>query len=550
MSASNLINIYDQFHSCIRDIFTHAKREKKLSALNLEMDRLIIPHLFKDFTKGHPDLNEWDCEKWVLGMKDLHLSILSFLLHKDVTLYKVYTMGTPEKQQELLTLFKRMIQLSMMSETIEKVSCYLVKQEVNLHSIKAKQTNLILNISNYKDPKNLANLLDLLRYKQFRDSIIGKISSSLTKVDLGDFLDESGFKIDIISDFCDEYLNKKNSISLLDLIMNYDLTGNVYIKDAFDKQVKNYVSTLIKHSDLLQEYMGIVDEKYNNETKNCFKETMKVIKVSDQDDFIALSKANKNPVKISWDLNAVFEQIEKNPKEYNSRHVEVRLRSIIALIIEKFVGIVSLPVEEKVSMVNSFINQNITKIENMDTFSYDAEKNPMDRAKLQKIIKDEVSSVFDIKEYPELVELDNIKNDFIQTMKNVMKLDFTSVKKEEFTIFTETCNRIMEQNINFKLIITKLLEEKNISKLFKIFESFSKYTLNEEVKTSISTACSKHISQLISFDSDSEGLEKTKRVASMLAKSLDFIVYYILYIRNKKIENQRIVKTKTINIAR
>lgn len=550
MSIVNLINLYKQFHTCVHDIFTYAGRQKKLSELNTDIDRLIIPHLFKSFTKTHPDLNDWNDEKWVIGMKDVHMSILSFLLHKDVTLYKVYTMGTAEKQEELLSLFKKMIQLSMMSETLEKVSSYLVKQEVDIHSIKAKQTNLILNIGNYKDPKNLANLLDLFRYKQFRDSIISKISSSLTKVDLGDFFDESGFKLEIISEFCDEYLNRKNSNSLLDLIMHYDLSGNVYIKESFDKKVKEYVTVLIKHSDLLREYMDIIDEKYNNEKKNRFKETMKIIKVSDKEDFIALSKENKNPVKISYDLNSLSDLVKKNPKEYNSRHVEVRLRSIIALVIERFIGMVSLPVEEKVSLVNGFINENITKIENIDTFSYDSNKGPTDRTKLQEIIKNEFSSIFSTEEHPELLELDGIKKDFIKTIKNIMNLDFTSVKKEEFNIFTETCNKIMEQNINFKVVIVKLLEEKNISKLFNILESFSKYNLNEEVKSSISTSCSKHISQLISFDSDSEGLEKTKKVASVLAKTLDFIVYYILHIRNKKIENQRIVKTKTISIAR
>lgn len=542
---------YLRLYDCIYSIFEQRGRLNKLLPINMKEDQFVIHKLVNTFINNNSEYRNWDDDKWIKSLYSFNLCVTSFLFKRNVTLGKIYEMADDSKRKDIVSIFRSLVVKTDMIETIEKAATCFVKEEIDLENIKTKQTDLLLNIGDYKNPKNLANIIDLLRFKRFRDSIVNNILSSAGKIGLLELIDESSKpNYEYISNILEKYCTAKNSTFIIDLIMNWKITGEVFMKNELYSRVKLYVNDLIKHSDVLNTYTRTINENYKkDDIRPAFKETVRLTPIDDSKNFIEIINENKNPFKFDFDFGKLIEKVTNGKtRKFTLQQFERRLMILVCAVVEKFSVIISLPVEEKVSYVNNLIKSQISNIEQSDIFSY-TPRPDINKTNYAQEMKETVKNTLKIaiQDDKTLKELPKIREDFLLILKHLKDLDYETINSKDFNIFQNFIQRVIDNADQLKAVLIRFGNQDLLRSLLDTTLNYFNINMIEKTKEIVFNQWEVFINSLI--QEEDIDISQIRNIGSKAGKIMDILVFNIMRLMNKKVETKKIVR-KVNNVAR
>ena len=563
MSSEQEINLYKNLYLSIYDIFERKGKKEKLKPLNLEHDKLFINVIFREVVKPKEDFTSWDDEKWVESMKIPEICLLSFLYKKNINLHYIYNLTSNEElKQNMLSSYKNLVRVVKLLESMEEATNLFVDTSVDLEKIKNKKLELVLNIKNYKEPKNLANFIDLLYHKQFRESIVNGILSGINSIDidsLKEFKETPIAYLDSIEELC----TMDNISTCLIFLMSLDLKGDVFANESLYNMVKNYIHEINKNSEQIQRLFKNIDEK----VKNCsvvYKNKINLIILDNKKDFILELKNSKNKASLTTDLLTNFNTFNDGQYiKFTTVDLIKRIREIIFLVIQTVMELSSLPNEEKVNKLNDFIKtyiiSNIEDNEEVGSINIDKEnefifldKNTdSDFSSIKKDIsnkiKETVKELFEsLNNVEDIKELIRIKNEFVENMKCLPQLDFSKISKDEFNIFYNLTVKIFKKPEQVKFLLIKFLNADIIKKNIYNFENDSGIHINPEIKEKIGNKSLQALQEIIDSLLGLKDLTNIEKFATVLAKMVDYGLYYVLKLKSSNIKTNIVKQKKTV----
>lgn len=563
MSSEQEIKLYKNLYLNILDIFERKGKKDKLKPLNLEHDKVFINIVFREAVKPEEDFTSWTDEEWVESMKMPEICLLSFLYKKNINLYYIYNLTSNEELKEnMLDSYKNLVSMVKLLETMEQAPNLFVDKSVDIEKIKNKKLELVLNIKNYKDPKNLANFIDLLYHKQFRESMLNGILSGINSIDIDSLKEFKETQIPYL-DSIEELCTTDNISTCLIFLMSLDLKGDVFANESLYNFIKNYIHEVNKNSDQIQRIFKNVD----NIVKDCpvvYKNKINLIVLDNKKDFIQELKNSKNKAALTTDFLTNFNTF--NDSQYiKFTRVDLikRIREIVFLVIQTVIELSSLPNEEKVNKFNDFIKtyivSNIEDDEEFGSIKIDKENEliSLDKNKetdfgsikkgLSNKIKETVNELFmSLNEVEDIKELIQIKNEFIETMKCLPTLDFSNISKDEFNIFYNLTVKIFKKPEQAKFLLIKFLNADIIKKNIYNFENESGIHINKEIKEKIGQKSLETLQEIVDSLLGLKDLTNIEKFVTLLSKMIDYGLYYVLKLKSSNVKTNIIKEKKTI----
>ncbi|QKE44582.1 hypothetical protein Yalta_135 [Yalta virus] len=558
MSSEQEIILYQKFYEVVEDIFKEKNLLNKLSPLNIEKDKLFIGIVFRSISSSDddPDFMNWNDDEWIDSMEYPEIYFLSFLFKKQLTIRKIYNIApSTELKHKLLNKYKNLVRMVKFLESLEKAKKLFIDTSVDLEEIKNKQLQIALNIRNYKDPKNLANIIDLMYHKQFRDNILENIVKGVDKIDvsmLKGFLENDQTSL---SSLIENYCTQDNIRKLLIFLMKIDIKGDVFVNEQIYNNVKNYMHGVIKNSDQVQKLLNDIEQLVMNAPVS-YKNKINVIVLDTTKDIIKECSNSTNKVVFNKDLIASFDSFSNGEYvKFKSIDLIRRIRDFIFICIQKIIEISALPKEEKVTIFNKYIREYfIDQIENDDDFimvdKKKLEKNTtsdpnVDKSMTQKMKEMLRDLVKCISEDDDLRELVAIKDMFVETLKYLIQIDFSNINKDDFNIVYNLTKKISSKPNQLRFLFIKLLNTDGFKNILNKFEEDSSLKLNTKIKKQIGDKTLIILKDIIDSLVDVTVLKDLEKYIFFIAKVIDYVLYYVLKIKSVNLK-PLIVKQRVV----
>lgn len=555
MSSKQELILYEKFYLSIKDIFVRKGIEKKLSPFNIDQDKIIIGAVFRVISKNeNDDFANWTEAEWIESMEVPEIYMLSFLYKKQLTIKKIYNMTTNvDLKASLYSNYKNLVTMVKFLESLEKASNLFIDTSIDIDKMKNKQLQIALNIRNYKDPKNLSNLIDLLYHKQFRDNLLQNILNGIDKVDLSVLKSLSDINIPY-SELIDTYCTQDNTAKIFLFLMKFEIKGNVYVNKNLYNVVRNYINEVIQNSDQIQRLFSHLED-LSKESSIPFKNKINVVIVDNTQDFVQECNACTNKLVFEKDIITSFESFHNGEYvRFKSIDLIKRIREIIFIAVQKIMQFSSLAKEDKVSILNEYIKKYIISNLNDDEDFIFIDKENIQIPNIPTFLKDEFSLkirslikelVESLNNDEEIKELINIKNEFIEIMKYVTQLDYSTIDKSEFNIVLNLVNKIFKKPNQLKFLIIKFLNAEIIKKYISNFEKDSSIKVNPELKEKLTSKMVTGLKELIDILVNSQDLGDLEKFVVLIAKAVDYVLYYTLKLKSSDIK-PKVVKQKMV----
>lgn len=558
MSSEQEIILYKKFYSAVEDIFRKKNLLNKLQPLNIEKDKLFIGVIFRSISKPDedPDFMNWNDEQWIESMEYPEIYFFSFLFKKQLTIRKIYNMTSDsELKINLFNSYKNIVRMVKFLESLEKAKKLFIDTSVNLEEIKNKQLQIALNIKNYKDPKNLANIIDLMYHKQFRDNIIENIVKGIDKIDVSVLKGLSEGEDTNFIGLIEKYCTQNNIRKLLIFLMKIDIKGDVYVNEQLYNKIKNYMHEVIKNSDQIQKLFSDI-ENIVADANIPYKNKLNLIVLDNTKDIVKECNASTNKVKFNKDIISSFDSFSNGEYvKFKSIDLIRRIRDLIFIVIQKVVEISALPKEKKVIMFNKYVKEYfIDNIENdQDFVTLDKtrlnksieENNNSDKPitqKLKGLLKDLLNS---LSEDDDLNELFLLKDEFLETVKYMVKIDFTKIDKSEFNVVHNLAIKLLTKPNQLRFLLIKLLNADVFKRFITKFEEDSSLKINPDMKKQIGDKALKVIQDIVEALVDMTITKDFEKYIIFIAKVVDYALYYILKLKSVNLKPS-VVKQKMI----
>lgn len=556
MSSEQEIILYEKLYSAIKDIFNRKGLANKLNPLDIEQDKILISIIFRSIsTTNNEDFVNWSDIEWIESMKVPEICMLSFLYKKQLTLHKIYNMtSNSELKEGLLKAYKNLVNMVKFLESLEKASNLFIDTSVDIDKIKNKQLQIALNIKNYKDPKNLANIIDLLYHKQFRDNVIKNFLKGIDKVDLSvlkSFAEENVSYSSLI----EKYLTQNNITKILIFLMKIDIKGDVFATKKLYDVIKEYINKVVKYSDQIQKLFNHIEETVSD-CEVPYKNKINLILLDNTKDFIQECNNSKNKITIAEDIFSSFDSFNKGEYvKFKSIDLVKRIIAIIFIFIQKVMEFASLPKDEKVVLFNEYLKKYvISNLDNDEDFIMLDKDFINDKGDDSKCLKTELSLklkelirelVDSIAEDEDIKDIIAIKNEFLDTLKYVTQLDFSNIEKKEFNIINNLVEKLFKKPGQLKFLIIKFLNADIIKKYVSKFEEDSSIRINSEIKKKIADKSMFALKELVNLLVESKDLQDLERFVLFVSKGIDYLFYYALKLKSSDFK-QKIVKQKKV----
>jgi hypothetical protein len=598
---SNNSFYYNEFVDCIIKIFKKYNKEKYLYELNINKDLCILSTVFlepNEHIKEH--YLSWNDKLWIESTKYIRLGLLSFLYKNKASLYKIYTLLEEDEINQciLLEKYKNLYKDLMANKNLSSIQNYIIQENVELDEIERKKYYLILNIKNFKNPKFVAYLFDILTYKVFRQNIFKYLLNNLKKIQQ----DNTNNKISIdeitkIENECetmfikdlDKLIENGFFYSLCNFIMFLDFGKNkqICVNTVFQKKINDYIKDVLEKSSKIHTYLDILIAN-NKDAEVVFRSDITIVTVSEdvtsksELNYYINTKSSKFEEKYKNSNNILIEEIDfdkayneafvkKNKIKYNKRDFLNRIIHILYLGVEYITLLPKNDLKSKLEYINQLV-QNMFKtfyseVDEEDEFSL---KEIISDIKQNGIIKNN-SEAIDNKEM--LTEINIFINNFLKEilnnteinetnlayLKNIFKISIeklniyklkTDVK--DFNVFSELFEKIIENKDIFKILMVEILQEKHISNFINILERVTLFRLNVLCKKKIIEIMLSFVKQIINFiqiNNEKEYLNNAKMMLFM-GKILD--KFYIIAKNFSQIseDNRNVKKVVKYNTLR
>lgn len=459
-----------------------------------------------------------------------------------------------ELKEGLLKAYKNLVNMVKFLESLEKASNLFIDTSVDIDKIKNKQLQIALNIKNYKDPKNLANIIDLLYHKQFRDNVIKNFLKGIDKVDLSvlkSFAEENVSYSSLI----EKYLTQNNITKILIFLMKIDIKGDVFATKKLYDVIKEYINKVVKYSDQIQKLFNHIEETVSD-CEVPYKNKINLILLDNTKDFIQECNNSKNKITIAEDIFSSFDSFNKGEYvKFKSIDLVKRIIAIIFIFIQKVMEFASLPKDEKVVLFNEYLKKYvISNLDNDEDFIMLDKDFINDKGDDSKCLKTELSLklkelirelVDSIAEDEDIKDIIAIKNEFLDTLKYVTQLDFSNIEKKEFNIINNLVEKLFKKPGQLKFLIIKFLNADIIKKYVSKFEEDSSIRINSEIKKKIADKSMFALKELVNLLVESKDLQDLERFVLFVSKGIDYLFYYALKLKSSDFK-QKIVKQKKV----
>lgn len=566
---------YKEFVDCIIKIFKNYNKEKYINELNINKDLSLLNSVFLEpinYIKEH--YLSWDDQLWVESTKYIKLGLLSFLYKNKASLYKIYTLveNNHVNQCILLEKYKNLFKDLMANKNLSSIQNYIIQENIELDEIEKKKYYLILNIKNIKNPKFVAYLFDIITYKTFRKNIFKYLLNNIKKIN-PDNNATNGINIDEITKIENDYENifikdfdklidngLLYSISNFIMFIDFGKNKQICVHKHIQEKVNDYIKDVLEKSSKMHIYLDKLINKNKNAEKIFKSDTSLVIISEDVSSKTELNyylntKTNKfeeayrnsnNIILEEIDFDAAYDEVfnKKNLIKYNKRDFITRITNIIYLLIEYIAVLPKNDIKTKLEKVNLLIQNgfktffNSNEEENNQELIIDIKKNGIFTNSSEYINKEE--TLIEINKY-----IDNILNELSKnpetTQEHVLYIkklfedcinklriykDITNIN--DFNVFSELIEKIIENKYTFKLLILEILQEKHILNFINIIEKITLFKLNNLCKVKVVELLLNFIQQIIQFiniNNEKEYLNNTK-ILIFLGKLLD--KFYII----------------------
>lgn len=234
-------------------------------------------------------------EDFVKAMLSIPLSIFSAFYKRKLSLYELYRLSDSKDKEMILKHFRDIYTSCDQKRTISKLKLSIYEDLDNSETAK-KKLSYLFKMSEFKTPKYLAALIDVLAYKDIRDTLF---NSFVTEKNLDiDFLffkpeanensEEKDEKSSLPNDetpqkfierFIEKIINEKYIEKLIQACMQVNITGDIFIKQGLKNSIDNYITEILKESSMIKKYFMNLENQYKSKASNelpKFKETLKV----------------------------------------------------------------------------------------------------------------------------------------------------------------------------------------------------------------------------------------------------------------------------------
>lgn len=557
----SLISLYKLFVSNITKILTNENKQQYLHNLDIERDRDIIIRFFLEVDKKP----EWTNDDWINSMSNIKLGILSFLFKNKITLGDVYNFSNNNMEKMmLLESYKLLVNKIISINQITNINISVLKEQQKVADLNKKQIYLYLNFKNFKNPKFLAYLFDLMADKDVRNNLFSSVLKGNHEINLKEIIPQISDGKHTLEECIDKILKNNYIDFIIDFIMNIDVCGDIVIPKKLYQYIMEYKNELISNSIILQNFLKKHDGRkstfHSRVTLKIIETTISIRKGDDAPDLLMQAYLSSNNIDISTiDFDFVLKKIN-NPNykpNYNSKNINERIVEIICFILEGVYINMQKPTSEKNLIINSLIKKFIN---NQNIFEFSDEiKNEINKENIFNI------SNFDKKEDIKQL-LQEIKSTLLENLKLtteeviVLKSILEDIAKLEILIKSQDIKNLSNFN-HISTILEKIKNNQNLIKSFilelikpiymnhiiKFLESKTIFKTNKVLKEKIIESFLfflKEISMMI--QSSAENIIEYNQFITFIGKICDKVFFFILKFKSKS-NNQSIVQyTKVI----
>lgn len=519
----------------LRNVYMKKYPNAILNIIDITKDKLIINnHLLKGI-KNTINLSD---ETIVEHFKTVSLGLFSVFRKRGITIYDIYRIADEKVKNIIIHHFKNIYTTCQIKNSISKLKTSLIV-ELNESSEIKRKLGLVLNFNQFKSPKYLAAILDLLAYKNMRTKLFELLIFSRKKITM-DFLYSDGVELtdeenefndmpNINSDCLEEYFEnliqdciKENYFdNMLQAFMLMSPKGRIFVRESDKNKTDGFINTIMKESQLLNKWFDNNENRFKSSSfkGKSFKESIIVEVVPDDtkitSEFInsyndslklldlkldeALDSINNN-ITISFTKRQVVKRLlflfyyiltrllqfyndnianEKNSK-INIKNPNEKIKNIYNneyIDLRKYINEDYMEIIEKITTTGFFTeNENGEIIIDRTNFSFNS---------ISNAIKTEASKIIDQIDFQHSIteEDKTFFQGLIDSAKNI-KTQILDVKegRQEFTCFSEFMEEAFSKFKSFKLVIVSLLSEKNLSKIEELLNTNEYLQINPNVK--------------------------------------------------------------------
>ena len=163
--------------------------------------------------------------------------------------------------------------------------------------------------------------------------------------------------------------------------------------------------------------------------------------------------------------------------------------------------------------------------------------------KIKETVKELFESLNNVEDIKELIR---IKNEFVENMKCLPQLDFSKISKDEFNIFYNLTVKIFKKPEQVKFLLIKFLNADIIKKNIYNFENDSGIHINPEIKEKIGNKSLQALQEIIDSLLGLKDLTNIEKFATVLAKMVDYGLYYVLKLKSSNIKTNIVKQKKTV----
>lgn len=578
---------YKEFVDCVIKIFKTYNKENYISDLNLNKDLSLLSSVFLEplnIIKEH--YLSWNDTLWIESTKYIKLGLLSFLYKNKASLYKIYTLVENNNIYKciLLEKYKNLFKDLMANKNLVAIQNYIVQEVIELDEIEKKKYYLILNIKNFKNPKFMAYLFDIMTYKTFRKNIFKYILDNIKKIDIDDITTiENEYENIIVNDF-DNLIENGFFYSLSNFIMflNFGKNKQICVNNVIYTKVKDYIKDVLEKSSKLYTYIDLLVTN-NKDSDTIFKSDTSLVIIAEDVtskpdlDYYINNKTSKFEETYKNSNSIVLEEIDfdnaydkafikKKTIKFNQRDFITRISHLIYIIIEYITLLPKKDSKSKLNKLNLLIQNILTAFFKQDTESDDLISDITENG----IFTDNQTSLSKEETKTELINfINNIIKELLKNNTDTAEEDIEYLKKifqetinklhiynnlsnlENFNLFSEFFQTIINNKNLFKIFLMEILQEKHILKMIDIIEKTSVFKINILCKKKIIELILNFIQQIITFiniKNDQEYINNVK-VLLFIGQLCDKVYIFVHnFSKNSKDTHnvKRIVKYNTI----
>lgn len=579
---------YKEFVDCIIKIFKNYNKEKYICDLNINKDLSLLTSVFLEplnIIKEH--YLTWNDNIWIESTKYIKLGLLSFLYKNKASLYKIYSLVESNNMYKciLIEKYKNLFKDLMANKNLVAIQNYIVHEVIELDEIEKKKYYLILNIKNFKNPKFMAYLFDIMTYKTFRKNIFKYILDNIKIIDVDEITTiENECENIIVNDF-DNLIEEGFFYSLSNFIMflNFGKNKQICVNNIIHTKVKDYIKDVLEKSSKLYSYIDLLVAN-NKDSNIIFKSDTTIVIISEdvsskpELDYYINNKTSKFEetyknsnfiVLEDIDFDTAYDKafVKKETIKYNQRDFITRISHLIYIIIEYITLLPKKDSKSRLYKLNLLIQNILTTFfknkQEKDELISDITENGIFTDNKTSISKEETKT--------ELIDfMNNVIKELLKNNTDTALEDIEYLKKifqeaiyklhiynnltnlEDFNIFSELFETIIQNKKLFRIFLMEILQEKHILKIIDIIEKTTIFKINILCKKKIIELILNFIQQIIVFiniNNEKEYINNVK-ILLFIGQLCDKIYIFIHNFSNNSKDTthnvKKIVKYNTI----